>query len=615
MGKKSLIKSTTKKKTKSAKKDEVKKTAKKAKVTAKAKTAVNAETTAKAKAAAKTTTKTTAAAKTSSKKTVVAAKKKNVSLKDLILKKFEVWKPAEVFRVAANEEYLKNFASPPIVSGLSDKEAKRIKKLLLKKRDMATIRAEIKKETAEREAVEKAAAKKVAAEKAAAEKAAAEKAAAEKAAAEKAAAEKAAAEKAAAEKAAAEKKKAYLKTLPLKKFEAWKPAKVFRAAVDEEYLKNFASPPIVSGLSDKEAKRIKKLLLKKRDMATIRAEIKEEAVEREAAEKAAAEKAAAEREAAEKAAAEREAAEKATMKKVIIGLASGFIILVALIFSASSSNNSKYYIKEKAGVLEIWQGRYAPLGEERMMTLPGVPLPEQINAVYSKTEVFPLIFNYYIDKADAISTMSDTPDYVAIKSYLNEALLFATTGDLRKKAYSRLNDIKFNDLMYKAGVSESRGAISDLDEAMRYLGQASLLKVGAGKSDVVKQKIESIKEQKAEMIEAQVAEEATGTASVKSDVVKQKIESTKEQSAEIKTPMIEEATGSVSTEPDVVEQKIVSAEEQSAEIIEAQVAEEATDSASSESDVVEQKIESTKEQSAEIKTPMIEEATVSAPAE
>jgi len=561
MGKKSLIKSTAKKKTKSAKKDEVKKTAKKAKVTA------------KAAAKAGTTAKTTAAAKTRSKKTVATAKK-NVSLKDLILKKFEAWKPAKIFRAAVDEEYLKNFTSPPIVSGLSDEEAKKIKKLLLKKRDMTTIKTEIKKETAEKAAAEKAAAEKAAAEKAAAEKAAAEmaaaekaaaekaaaekaaaekaaaeKAAAEKAAAEKAAAEKAAAEKAAAEKAAAEKKKAYLKTLPLKKFEAWKPAKIFRAAVDEEYLKNFASPPIVSGLSDEEAKKIKKLLLKKRDMATIRAEIKKEAAERKAAEKAAAEKAAVERETAKKSAAEREAAEKATMKKVIIGLASGFIILVALIFSASSSNNSKYYIKEKTGILEIWQGRYAPLGEERMMTLPGVPLPEQINAVYSESEVFPLIFNYYIDKADAISDMSDTPDYVAIKSYLNEALLFATTGDLRKKVYSRLNNIKFNDLMYKAGVSESRGAISDLDEAMRYLNKASLLKVDAGKSDVVKQKIESIKEQKAEMIEAQVAEEATVSASVKPDVVEQKIESTKEQSAEmIEAQVPEEATVSAPAE-------------------------------------------------------------------
>jgi len=590
MGKKSLIKSTAKKKTKSAKKDEVKKTAKKAKVTA------------KAAAKAGTTAKTTAAAKTRSKKTVATAKK-NVSLKDLILKKFEAWKPAKIFRAAVDEEYLKNFASPPIVSGLSDEEAKKIKKLLLKKRDMTTIKTEIKKETAEKAAAEKAAAEKAAAEKAAAEKAAAEKAAAEKAAAEKAAAEKAAAEKAAAEKAAAEKaaaekaaaekaaaekaaaekKKAYLKTLPLKKFEAWKPAKIFRAAVDEEYLKNFASPPIVSGLSDEEAKKIKKLLLKKRDMATIRAEIKKEAAERKAAEKAAAEKAAVERETAKKSAAEREVAEKATMKKVIIGLASGFIILVALIFSASSSNNSKYYIKEKTGILEIWQGRYAPLGEERMMTLPGVPLPEQINAVYSESEVFPLIFNYYIDKADAISDMSDTPDYVAIKSYLNEALLFATTGDLRKKVYSRLNNIKFNDLMYKAGVSESRGAISDLDEAMRYLNKASLLKVDAGKSDVVKQKIESIKEQKAEMIEAQVAEEATVSASVKPDVVEQKIESTEEQSAEmIEAQVPEEATVSASVKPDVVEQKIESTKEQSAEMIEAQVPEEATVSAPAE---------------------------------
>jgi colicin import membrane protein len=543
MGKKSLIKSTAKKKTKSAKKNEVKKTAKKAKVIAKAET----------EAKAKTTAKTKAAAETRSKKTVAAVKKKKVSLKDLIVKKFEVWKPAEVFRASVDEKYLKNYASPPIVSGLSDEEAKRIKKLLLKKRDMATIRAEIKKEAAEREAAEKVAAEKAADEKAAAEKAAAEKAAAEKAAAEKEAAEKAAAEKAAAEKAAAEKaaaeKAALLKNLPLKKFGVWKPANIFRVAPDEEYLKNYASPPIVSGLSDEEAKRIKKLLLKKRDMATIRAEIKKEAAEREAAEKVAAEKAASEREAAKKAAAEREAAEKVTMRKVIIGLASGFIILLAFIFSASSSNNSKYYIKEKGGVLEIWQGRYAPLGEERMMSLPGVPLPEQIKAVYSKTEVFPLIFNYYIDKADALSTMPDTPDYVAIKSYLDNALLFATTGDLRKKAYSRLNNIKFNDLMYKADVAESRGAISDLDEAIRYLNQASLLKVEASKSDVVKQKIKSIKEQRAE-IEAQEAEESTGTASGKSDVVEQKMMSTKEQSAGmIKAQVAEVAEESTGTAP------------------------------------------------------------------
>jgi hypothetical protein len=103
--------------------------------------------------------------------------------------------------------------------------------------------------------------------------------------------------------------------------------------------------------------------------------------------------------------------------------------------------------------------------------------------------------------------VSDTPDYVAIKSYLNKALLFATTGDLRGKAYSRLNNIKFNDLMYKAGVAESRGTISDLDEAIRCLNKASLLRVDAGKSDVVKQKLKSIKEQRAE-IEAQVAEES-----------------------------------------------------------------------------------------------------------
>ena len=304
----------------------------------------------------------------------------------------------------------------------------------------------------------------------------------------------------------AKKKMVSLKELILKKFDIWEPAEIFKAVIDEEYLKNFASPPIVSGLSDEENKRIKELLLKKRDMVTIRAEIKKETAEKAAAEKAAAEKAAVERIAAKKAAKKREAAKKATTRNIIIGLVSGFILVIALILNTSFSNKSKYYIKENNGALEIWQGRFAPMGEAQMMILPETQLSEQMKAVYSENEVSSIIFNYYIDKADAISGISDIPDYMAIKAYLNKALLFATTSDLRKKVYTRLNNIKFNNLMYKAGVSVNRGTISDLDEAMKYLNMALLLRVDAGKSDEVKQKIKAIEEQSAE-IKAKMAEE------------------------------------------------------------------------------------------------------------
>ncbi|MEA1946690.1 MAG: hypothetical protein U9N83_05240, partial [Thermodesulfobacteriota bacterium] len=87
-------------------------------------------------------------------------------MKELIHKKFDTWKPDKLYSVSPDEKYLKGFAAPPFASG-SEQETRRIKELLLKKFDIAEIKA----------AAEKAAAEKAAAEKAAAEKAAAEKAA------------------------------------------------------------------------------------------------------------------------------------------------------------------------------------------------------------------------------------------------------------------------------------------------------------------------------------------------------------------------------------------------------------------------------------------------------
>ncbi|MCG6905985.1 MAG: hypothetical protein LJE63_05115, partial [Desulfobacteraceae bacterium] len=273
--------------------------------------------------------------------------------------------------------------------------------------------------------------------KAAAEKAAAEKAAAEKAAAEKAAAEKAAAEKAAAEKAAAEKA---------------------------------------------------------------------------AAEKAAAEKAAAEKAAARKAAAEKEpkvavsydttAQTKGSdpMGTAVKAAVAGFVLVLLMIIATSVVNSGKYYLQTQDGVLEIWQGHFAPLGEGPILTLPGVAPPEPLKDLYTKKEVFPLASQYYMDRADDLLAAGGVPDYEAIQAELEKAGEYAVTDDLKSQVASRLTTIELMTLLYRAEVAASRGTPEDLAAAVADLEKAARLKLDDAQAALVQRRLEAVKSQPPQMI-------------------------------------------------------------------------------------------------------------------
>jgi len=116
MGKKSLIKSTSKKKKSTPKKkdeDKKSKVDKKTDVT-------------KAKASPKVEAKKKSAAK-------VTASDKDLTIKALIFRKFDREVPEKLFKVEAEKRV---FTSPPIISTTDHKEADRLKKLLFKKIDL-----------------------------------------------------------------------------------------------------------------------------------------------------------------------------------------------------------------------------------------------------------------------------------------------------------------------------------------------------------------------------------------------------------------------------------------------------------------------------------------------
>ena len=293
------------------------------------------------------------------------------------------------------------------------------------------------------------------------------------------------------------KKKVSAKDLIHKKFDIWKPEKIFTVSPDEKYLKNFVAPPFVSG-SEEETRRIKEILFKKFDSAEIKA----------AAEKTAAEKAADERAAAEKAAAEKAAEPDVSVtygppdyddtispdpsKKVVKYLIAAFVVLVALITHTSIQNMNNYYLSATHGALEIWQGKFSPMGKELLLSLPGAQPPVSIKDVYSKTDVFPIIFDYYVEKADMLLEVSGMPDFKGVKKYLNRALSYATPDTPVEAAYARLNNIELMILLYKADVAASKATISDLKDAKVYLTQTSKLDLDEPQAEMIKQKIDAI---------------------------------------------------------------------------------------------------------------------------
>ena len=173
-------------------------------------------------------------------------------------------------------------------------------------------------------------------------------------------------------------------------------------------------------------------------------------------------------------------------------MALGFGILILLILFASSRNMDRYYLTAKDGALIIWKGKFSPQGRNRLVIMPGVRPPNDIKDVYRKEEVYPLAFNFYIEKADALMEVPGMLDFVGIKSYLHRAMDFATTDQERLTAKDRIKHIELTILLYKADVAASKGTSAGLKSATNYLNQASIMEPDDIEAALIQQKMESI---------------------------------------------------------------------------------------------------------------------------
>ena len=183
-------------------------------------------------------------------------------------------------------------------------------------------------------------------------------------------------------------------------------------------------------------------------------------------------------------------------------------LLVIILVGASLMNTSRFYVDEHDGAVEVWQGRFSPKAKKQLVIMPGVEAPVVKKDVYTKQDVYPIIFQYYLDKSDALLDVPGLPDFYGIKDYLNKALTYATTEAEIQKARNRINSVDLTVLLYKADRSIGDGTIDGLQAAEAYLGRASELNPDEITAGLIRQKLVSIERMKAALnAEASMAAE------------------------------------------------------------------------------------------------------------
>ena len=223
--------------------------------------------------------------------------------------------------------------------------------------------------------------------------------------------------------------------------------------------------------------------------------------------------------------------------------AAGLAFLILLVIGGSASNSFKYYLKENQGALEVWKGKFSPIGKKLVIALPGVPAPEDTKVTYRSGDVYPIVFQYYIDKADALLEVPGIPDFEGIKATLKTALEYGSADTLRTLAYQRLDNIDRLILTYKADVAASRGSIDDLKAAIGFLNAADKLTTDEAQEELVARRI-AAHEAAIEALEEQAAaEQAAAELSASEQAAAE--QSAAEAEAEAATPQQAEDTPEV----------------------------------------------------------------------
>ena len=430
-----------------------------------------------------------------------------VALRNLLFKQFASEQPAAI--QSSPEPDFSNMAAPPLIHSDDPQEAARLHGLLLQKFSMSEIEKAAKapvesKPVQAPEQVQKEA-EPVAA----------------------------AAKETPQAPAATPKPQPTLRELLSRQFASEQPAAAIKGAPEPDF-SNITAPPLIHSDDPQEAERLHKLLLQKFSMAEIekaaKAPVESKPVKApEQAQKEAEPAAATAKETPQAPAKRRPKTRPKCLRQVttkslktsrrtairhrnnrhlsppkperapadpverIMKLAA--VILAALfmmIMWASIVNHSKFYVSQRNQAVEIYRGRFSPTGKKFFVVLHGLQM-ETPQKNYTRKEIYPLIFGYYVDKADSLLEVSDVPAYDSIRTYLEKADKYALNASMRDAVKTRLNNIDRLLLLYKADVAINKNTPESLESALTYLKQADERTSDKAQSELIAQKRNLIK--------------------------------------------------------------------------------------------------------------------------
>ena len=130
-----------------------------------------------------------------------------------------------------------------------------------------------------------------------------------------------------------------------------------------------------------------------------------------------------------------------------------------------------------------------------MISMKGVEPPSEKKAVYTRDDVYPIVFQYHLNQSDALMTTTGSPGFEEIKSNLKQAGAFASTPEEKAVIDSRLKTIDRTVLVFKADVAAAKKTAEGLQTARVYLNKAATLNPGEIEAALIQSKLESVQQQ------------------------------------------------------------------------------------------------------------------------
>lgn len=193
------------------------------------------------------------------------------------------------------------------------------------------------------------------------------------------------------------------------------------------------------------------------------------------------------------------------MRAMKIGIAA-LCVVVLMVLWASFANSKRYYISEDRHGMTILQGAFSPTGKRVLAVLPGRQPADPVQAVYSRKEVFPLIFQFHMDQADAQLAEAGLPDFDTIQTRLDNADAFALNKEMRASVTQRRNHLQRTQLIHQAHVEISKDTLPAMSMALQHLRQAQRLAADPVQLETINQMTTLVNQRRTELQSRSAAE-------------------------------------------------------------------------------------------------------------